>query len=306
MNHFSLEAEQLVLSALRVTRDRWTLVVVIGIIAEVIVEAIWLQRSSPVNVLAEPKPTRPFAAWHFPLLSGKGALIFVAGIVTAISLYKEWSGGQAVDAKADKIQAVLQSQLRDAIAEQTRLERLIGGRSIIQDAALIRFLKDVPITPLWVRSLGEPTFTNSPASIVDAENIVRVYTESNDFARSFVILRPALGWEFHTIRTPIVAGPDRSGVHVYSHKVPNTPTGWPLDTSPDSPEKDAWIAAEALTEYLQSDLGLTLAVHWPLDLDTDCSECAAIPPNGILVAVGEANLSEELRQRLREEEWKKP
>jgi hypothetical protein len=141
----------------------------------------------------------------------------------------------------------LRQNVADADRELAQAIRLMAAREIIAKSASKK-LSAFTGTPLWVASIDWSRDK-----------------EAHWFAGSFRYLEFAAGWQFHSVVDPITVGPGMEGVTVYSWR-PSL-NGKPIlnddvPLAPDSPEKKAWAAADALVAYLRDDLGLTSTVHW--------------------------------------------
>ena len=94
----------------RDARDFGNLILVIGILAEVAIEALWPERAHHLAIKRGLRATSPLNNWEFPLATWKGRAILVVGIVIVFGLYRERSEGNTVDDVANQVQTVFKTK----------------------------------------------------------------------------------------------------------------------------------------------------------------------------------------------------
>jgi hypothetical protein len=168
--------------------------------------------------------------------------------------------------------AVLNRQAETLKADNLKFERMFGSREIIVDDAF-RKLKKFAGVSLWVQTVPS---TDLPT---EAELEKMDPSDVRGFALTFGFLR-WVGWKFKNLHE-VTENPDLHGVEILSFR-PFPGKAWPANEleelpempsvriSPynaplDTPEERGWYAAEALKEYLRSDVGLGTTSHLALD-----------------------------------------
>jgi hypothetical protein len=151
-------------------------------------------------------------------------------------------------------------------ADNFEVERLLGDRRIVVDDAFKRLAKFRNVS-LWLQTVPPKAPGNG-----DTFAAISAMQEARFFLSSFQTVQ-MLGWKLKYLdANPI--DPYSSGVKIFSFRaLPgqrwgmslqspyNSPYNAPLDT----PEERAWCAAEALTTYLRTDLGLKTTMHLRMD-----------------------------------------
>lgn len=272
------------LRAARSARDWGNAILAIGIFFEVAFDGFWLEREAPFHIVRG-KATTPLTRLKFPICTFKGFCMVLIGVVVLFGLIRERTKGQEADNVADQIEDSLHQQVvaaedsaqgaeedasrsyaqaANAVNEEAILERLISPRRVIfnDDFKKLATFKG---TEFWIQTIGF-----SPGMNVASDDFDK-FTEAQQFGGSFGIgmLAYCCGWKAHMIFDPITMGPDAEGVHIYSRRADphqdwsesdwhwRDPYAVPLDT----PERKSWAAAEALKQYLQSDMKLSLVDH---------------------------------------------
>jgi hypothetical protein len=271
-------------------RDIGNLFILVGILAEIAIDIFWPERSALFPTLREYRAITPFLRWWNHIRSWRVLAMFVAGMVVLAGLMYERIEGENADQVADQL-------LTDAITEQTNLERLIAGRQIVTDPTFVK-LDVFAGTPIWVASIEPGSFPRY-TTIFETENFVKISGEAKRFADSFSDLETRARWKFHRVNDSIAAVPRFSGVTVYSWS--------PSAAVSNSPEKKAWVAADALVRYLKDDLLLARTTHKPLQIGSRLippfDKWSPSPPlDAVIVLVGENDPENELKEWLRRRE----
>jgi hypothetical protein len=297
-------------------RNVGTILVIIGVIGEILIDIWWDTPSLPL--LRGKKPTTPLAT-NSERHKRYVMLLFGIGMVAGGIALELWQGGKADDV-ADQIQTELQGQVidaeeaasvsyrraADAENEEAVLERLISPRQLLVNATDLEDLRKLTAfsgTRFWTQAIGfNPAGGNSSDDFAKVE-------EAERFASDFDVLHNCCGWEAHPILpTPILGGPDMEGVHIYSRRAepyepwtdsdakwPN-PYAMPLDT----PERKSWAAAEALKQYLESNLKLAGVRHLVTDdIHGNLSpEFANLDSEAVVIKVGTQTSTEDIQEQL--------
>jgi hypothetical protein len=283
-------------------RDIGNLLILVGILAEIAIDIFWPERSTLFPTLREYSAITPFLRWWDHIRSWRVLAMFVAGMVVLAGLMYERVEGENADQVADQL-------LTDAITGQTKLERFIAGRQIVRDLALAK-LCTFAGTPIWVAAIGPASFP-SHNTIFEAESFSKISTEAVNFADSFSEVERFARWKFHRVNEAIDASGRSPGVTVYSwrplrDKAPTSDVQ--LSPSvPDSSEKRAWAAADALVIYLKDDLRLARTRHLPVQIGSQLmppfDKWNPPPPfDAVVVLVGANDPENELEAWLRRRE----
>lgn len=104
---------ELALAAARQARDWGNAILVIGIVAEIVIEAVWPDAPDLFPLLRGKHATKPLTRWRDHFWKKKNLAILIVGLVTVFGLGLERVKGQAADDLADQIRTDLEErQLR--------------------------------------------------------------------------------------------------------------------------------------------------------------------------------------------------
>lgn len=260
----------------RCLRDIGTYILIAAIAIEWFIDTIWKEQPSAVTWDLRTW-TEKFRDWWKHRRNILAVVSFVA-VIGGIWMEIHWGG--LADTDADRIVA-------DATLEQTRLERLIAGRQIGSDSALIK-LRSFAGTPIWVACVTRDSFPHYDTIFEENETFRKAIEEAQYFAASFSKLESTAKWKFKRVLEPIPESANVPGVSVYS---------WPLDK-----RDNAWAAADALVEYLKSDLKLGRTTHKVLKAGlAPFNNWKSSPPaNVVIVIIGANDPEAELAASLRD------
>jgi len=320
----SLAVKEASLVALRRTRDFGTTILVAGIVVEIIIEALWIERAVATDVLKDPHPTWPFESWHIPFFTWKGIALFLAGMVAVAGIYIEQTYGKQVDDVTDEIRSIQREEIGDAenradaasksadtsSERAIRLLRIESDRHVIVYSDAFDKLRTFNNISVWVQ-IAAPRlsdFANRPN--VEPSQIAEKIIEQEDFAATFNRFK-AIGWnvtvlsEYDPRAVYMPAGPDSIAVHIHSrgpndmYVCDNDPYAVELST----PEMNECAAAGALAGYLRL-IGAGPATHWPLE-SSPLETPKEMPVGTILVMVGSHDVPAALEEEERSIELNK-
>jgi hypothetical protein len=220
---------QQALDAARLWRDRGNKILILALVAEVFLE-IWHDRHN-AWVLWSARETTQSLKWRIKRtliflrrrLPSKHSLMIIAALIVVVGVGLETIYGKVADDISDQMRLAQQRRIADAETEQANLESLIAGR-LIKDNEALRSLVLFAGTPLYV-AYCKDVCTVPSATLCEIEESTKVYEEAHFFAASFNMLEERAHWKFgesHFMRDFDCAGPDVSGVNVYSLWTPGT------------------------------------------------------------------------------------
>lgn len=204
-------------------------------------------------------------------------------------------------AEANQRAAIAENNTEKLRAENRKEERLLTGRVFVLEGDWQK-LSHFRGTQVWIQTIGSesPFIPGTPEYESDSKS----RKEAAWFSGSFMFM--PYGWKpAIRIPEPIVAGVGLEGLHIYSYSngpQPNGPWTDPYTMPLNTPEDKGWAAAEALTRYLQSELGLSSIVHWdfaPMAM-AGMDEFKGLPRDAVVIQIGRYDPIGELK-RLREQ-----
>jgi len=181
--------------------------------------------------------------------------------------------------------AIANARLAEANLELAKIKRSSSGvREItLDDIRASKTFAEIgtfPETPVWVAAV------NLPSSEVTEEQLL----EARSFLQDFSKLQIAR-WQYKPLLNENVVGPNVGGVHIYSwSQNPGLPP------NPNTPEARGFDAAQALLNFLHSDLNLWNASH-----DTWTAADPGffdLPRNGVAIEIGVNHPDEDIRAKI--------